>query len=40
MCKEIHAGLWKTFFETKILQSPGTYISVRTWDPSQRAITK
>ena len=38
----------KTFFLThksstfskKNLQSPGTFISGRTWDPSQRAITK
>ena len=27
-------------FQTKNLQSPGTYISGRTWDPSLRAITK
>ena len=27
-------------FRTKNLQSPGTYISKRTWDPSQEAITK
>ena len=27
-------------FQTKNLQSPGTYISKRTWDPSQTAITK
>ena len=27
-------------FRTKNLQSPGTYISKRTWDPSQKAITK
>ena len=29
-----------TLFQTKNLQSPGTYISGRTWDPSQRATTK
>ena len=29
-----------TLFRTKNLQSPGTYISKRTWDPSQKAITK
>ena len=29
-----------TLFQTKNLQSPGTYISKRTWDPSQKAITK
>ena len=29
-----------TRFQTKSLQSPGTYISGRTWDPSQKAITK
>ena len=28
-----------TLFQTN-LQSPGTYISKRTWDPSQKAITK
>ena len=27
-------------FETKTLQSPGTCISKRTWDPSQKTITK
>ena len=27
-------------FRTKKLQSPGTYISKRTWDPSQKVITK
>ena len=27
-------------FRTKNLQSPGTYIFKRTWDPSQKAITK
>ena len=27
-------------FSKKNLQSPGTYISKRTWDPSQKAITK
>ena len=29
-----------TLFRTKTLQSPGTYISKRTWDPRQKAITK
>ena len=30
-----------TLFQTKSLQSPGTYnISKRTWDPSEKAITK
>ena len=29
-----------TLFQTKNLQSPGTYISKRTWYPSQKAITK
>ena len=29
-----------TLFQTKNLQSPGTYISKRNWDPSQKAITK
>ena len=29
-----------TIFETKHSQSPGTYIFERTWDPSQKAITK
>ena len=29
-----------TLFQTKNLQSPGTYISKRTWNPSQKAITK
>ena len=29
-----------TLFRTKYLQSPGTYIFKRTWDPSQKAITK
>ena len=29
-----------TRFQIKSLQSPGTYISGRTWDPSQKAITK
>ena len=29
-----------TLFGTKNLQSPGTYISKRSWDPSQKAITK
>ena len=29
-----------TLFQTKNLQSPGTYIPERTWDPSQKAITK
>ena len=29
-----------TLFQTKNLHSPGPYISGRTWDPSQRAITK
>ena len=29
-----------TRFETKRLQSPGAYISRRTWDPNQKAITK
>ena len=27
-------------FSNKNLQSPGTYISKLTWDPSQKAITK
>ena len=27
-------------FHAKSLQSPGTYLSERTWDPSQKAITK
>ena len=29
-----------TRFQTKNVQSPGTYISERTWDPSQKAIIK
>ena len=29
-----------TLFETKSLQSPGIYISKRTWDPTQKAMTK
>ena len=29
-----------TLFQTKNLQSPGTYVSKRAWDPSQKAITK
>ena len=29
-----------TRFQTKTLQSPGTYIPERTLDPSQKAITK
>ena len=29
-----------TLFQTKNLQSPGSYISKRTWNPSQKAITK
>ena len=29
-----------TLFRAKNLQSPGTYISKRTCDPSQKAITK
>ena len=29
-----------TLVRTKNAQSPGTYISKRTWDPSQKAITK
>ena len=29
-----------TLFRTKNLQSPGTYVSKRTWDPSQKVITK
>ena len=29
-----------TLFRTKKLQSPGTCISKRTWDPSQKVITK
>ena len=29
-----------TLFPTKNLQLQGTYISKRTWDPSQKAITK
>ena len=29
-----------TLFKTKSLQSPGTYISKSTWDPTQKAITK
>ena len=29
-----------TLFGTKNLQSTGTYIFKRTWDPSQKAITK
>ena len=29
-----------TRFQTKNLQSPGRYIFERTWDPSQKAITK
>ena len=29
-----------TLLQTKSLQSPGTYVSERTWDPSQKAITK
>ena len=29
-----------TRVQTKYLQSTGTYISGRTWDPSQRVITK
>ena len=29
-----------TRFQTKSLQSQGSYISERTWDPSQKAITK
>ena len=29
-----------TLFQTKNLQSPGTYISNCTWDLSQEAITK
>ena len=29
-----------TLFRTKNLQSPGTYISKRTWDLSQKAIKK
>ena len=29
-----------TRFQIKSLQSPGTYISGRTWDPSQKAISK
>ena len=28
------------YFQTKSLQSPGTYISGRTWDPSEKAISK
>ena len=38
-----HTAFFSTytvFFRTKNLQSPGTYISKRTWDPSQKAITK
>ena len=27
-------------FQAKRLQSPGTYISKRTWNSSQKAITK
>ena len=29
-----------TLFREKNLQLPGTYISKRTWDPSQKTITK
>ena len=29
-----------TRFQTKLSQSPGIYISGRTWDPSQKTITK
>ena len=29
-----------TLFQTKRLQSPGTYISKRSWDPSQKATRK
>ena len=29
-----------TQFQTKNLLSPGTYISKRTWDPSEKAIIK
>ena len=29
-----------TIFKTKRSQSPGTYISKRAWNPSQKAITK
>ena len=29
-----------TLFRTKNLHSPGTYISKRSWDPSQKATTK
>ena len=29
-----------TLFQTKSLQSPGTYISERTWDSSQKSIIK
>ena len=29
-----------TLFRTKNVQSPGTFISKHTWDPSQKAITK
>ena len=29
-----------TLFQIKPLQSPGTYISERTWDPSEKAIIK
>ena len=29
-----------TLLQTQNLQSPGTYISKRNWDPSQKAITK
>ena len=28
-----------TGFQRKSLQSPGTFISERTWDPSQKAVT-
>ena len=29
-----------TLFQTKSLQSPGTCITKRTWDPSEKAYTK
>ena len=41
-CKQTFFFLYIQFtlFQTKNLQSPGTYISKRTWDPGQKAITK
>ena len=29
-----------TLFKTKSLKSPGTYISKRTWGPTQKTISK